>query len=110
MSHKIATIFLMLTFLVAAVSPTVVLAQAQDVHSCHETPVAMPTTCAVHCLSNVINENEIDFSLTSGVELFIPAITEDLVVPQVSVSPLKTFEKAGVFRDARIILSTIKRE
>lgn len=70
----------------------------------------MPTACAVHCLSNVINENEVDFSLTSGVELFVPAEIEDFVVPQFFVSSPTAFEEAKVFRDISVVLTTIKRE
>ncbi|MFA6131531.1 MAG: hypothetical protein WC702_00480 [Patescibacteria group bacterium] len=107
---RLATFFLTLTFLVAAASPTVVLAQTKVSHGCHKEPVEMPVACAVHCLDNAINEDEVVFDLTSGFEFIAPVIVKEITELQFfSVLP-PTFEEAEVFRDPRVILSIIKRE
>jgi len=112
MSRKLAIILLGFFIVAAAFGPRLTLASSMlpKHSSCHEAPVEMPAACAVHCLTNAINENEVDFNLVFSPELFVPAVVEDFVVPEIFVSLQSYFEKATVFRDAKNILTTIKRE
>lgn len=111
MSRKLATILLGFFIVTAVFGPRLVLANSEPIHSsCHETSKEMPTICAIHCLTTAINENEVNFNLTPITEFFVPIVFEDFLISEVSPSTQLFFEKATVFRDAKTILTTIKRE
>jgi len=111
MSRKLATILIGFFLVAVAFGPRLVLANFEPVHSdCHKTPQEMSTTCAVHCLTTAISENEIDLNLTPSFEWFVPATVSEVLMPNLNFWPPTFFERAKVFKDPRVILTTIKRE
>jgi len=111
MSRKLATILLGFFVLATAFGPRLALANSEPVHSsCRETPKEMPTDCAIHCFTKAVSENKVEFNLIPNFDFFTPVVIEESVFQEFVFLPQTIFDRAVVFKDPKIILTTVKRE
>jgi len=111
MFRKLAAILLGFFVLAAVFGPRLALANSEPVHgSCHETPKEMPTSCAVHCLTTAINDNELNEISAPILNLFVPAIFETNFSSITEKVFIPFFVESKVFRDNYPHLTVVKKE
>jgi len=111
MFHKLTTILLGFLIIVAVFGPRLILADNKPVHgSCHDTPKEMSTTCAIHCLTTAINNNELKEILAPIFVLSIPVVSEIDFLPMTEKVFIPFFEEPRVFRDNYPHLTVVKKE